>query len=1174
MSMMYISQLNNLVKHHLVLEYFERGIEGMCIKEFLPLCAALLFPYQNEKFPPENNLQGNILPIIESVKSYTKKTKGLENYSLDGLRKYFQYNWLPALDFSSQVRLIKGVSLIDKVEDNGFFSLTGNDKVYEAYLHRISVLDISNNYGEEAFEILEEEHHVDVTEEIEDNGEETGTDIIIAQDEPIKFQEKETSDTDGILVAEKKQRTQNICTDNSPFIQLYDELVAADPENRSKAKYTWQWLLSLDEYNAIKECVGTNKIPSPKKWDSKTARLLALYIGEFYKREYEKNINPFAQFGDDSPNVEFGDFKNVCSFLNIEPYKKVKDTHKFTICVSGGLPVHNIASKLDNDKSNSFIDGLSKLFDAEDGLDIVEGEELLEKINNTATALRESYHEHHSIYDYIQALLKDEKTWHDSDNENEEFREFKEKVKNAKKKAQERKKFKIFYSLWTFLDNSNIKEFNLSPQLRFNPEEDGERHYAISKQRLENWGIKNPPAQFSLKIGDTSLIFTICYNRDYISRGMVDRIDLPILDKNLKIEDLSNPDYTIIFDDLRDDPCPLKKDFYLPFKDGYMQLYTDDDPSMASWNSYKGAQAFRWSGILYDKNRYQLLSQNTIIDINEQIGWVTFADSVTFEDTSKGKIRTFFNSKGSIYAKPSNNSLHATIIDNPCLVEGCILDGQAECIIGDERGRAYIVKSNGITFDVFRAADNEKVFVSTVVKYKSACSYRDSSVTWDEYDSKKTLEQGLYVFRLSRDCYMTEVKCYVLPEKANISFINNGQYFIKFESFINVKSEGIRKTKKGDFIISDNRDNYTFSIGNDDGYITLRTYHPKPQIHLYLYGHEITDKPIIMAYAEDIEVNYISSQCSNKPKCRLSDYGKAYQALFNALKAPEAGEKGAKKRSCECKENEDNIKKKKDTGQAKAARITRQAQNASSLLQEGFDIKLDDSDSDSNHRIRVYTQKIPNDYNVSCKLMLLDLSPCPTASSSKTDGSTKCKTVCSRENKIKEFDATSDLIAVSYGSLLFQSLKAGNYTGVYYAPKFIPKNGKKLAMEERAKERLQRLNDYVEQTKFVTDYAYCQFEIACEHKMYFAVFDSLLCMCWDSKKQIYLDRNKKKFKDNILAFLKGYVAYTTKYSKEPFVIGLRRLAKEFLFDWTIIKKDIENSDSQQLKELYQEIINN
>lgn len=1023
-------------------------------------------------------------------------------------------------DQKKESLLSLGLKVITGVEENGYLSF--NNTTFGVYSRQEKI----NGFPANKF-------IVDSTSD----SEVVGANIDIPQDEPIQEQPineatddnnvtqvihtieevNEVSDAVKVLVAEKKSRIQNACKDDSPFVQLYEDLINKDRENRTKAEYTWQWLLSLDEYNAIKECIGENKIPSPKNWDSKTARLLALYIGEYYKREYESNINPFAQFGDDSPNVKFKDFESICSFLNIEPYKKVNDAHKFTICVNGGLPVHYISTKLDKNKTNSLIDGLSKLLDPEDDNDRMEGEDLLEKGSNTAT--RESYHNHHSIYEYIHALKEDEKTWNDSDNDNKEFCEFKGKVIKAKKKAQERKKFKIFYSLWTFWDNSNIKEFYITPQLRFNPEEEGERHYAISKQRLESWGIKNPPAQFSLQIGDTSIIFTICYNGDYISTGMIDRIDLSILDMNLKVEDLSDPDYTIIYDDLTDEPYPLKKDFYLPFKEGYMQLYTDDDPSMASWNSYKGAQAFRWSGVFYDKNRYQLLSQTANIDINEQIGWVTFADSVTLEDTYKGKIRTFFNSKGSIYAKPSNNSLHTTIIDSPCLVEGCILDGQAECAIGDEQGKAYIIKSNGITFDVFRAADDEKVDFSTVVVYKSASNYRDSSAPWQEYDSKKTkLDQGLYVFRLSRDRYMTEVKCYVLPEKANISFYNDSKpNKIEFNDITNVSSDGIKPSQKNNsivFKISDNKDFYYFTLGDNYGNISLKTYHPRPQIHVYLHGREITEKSVIMAFADDTEIKYISAKsCKN---VRLSEKSDAYKRLFNALTATALG-------------------------------------NSSQLLTQAHSIKLDEGDEKSKLMIRVYTQEISQNKIGSVKMMLLDLD----------------------NNDLRQISSIPT--KVDNDSLLIQSLKDVRNTDVYFAPKFVSHSGIGAASNVKKEARQKKLAEYADKNhprSFVSACAYQQFEIACEHKIYFAVFDPLLGMCWDVKNKTFLDVTKTNFKKNLLCFLQGYIDYTNINSHEPNIAGLKRLAREFLFDWRIIKKDIDKSDSDKLKELYQEIINN
>ena len=170
-------------------------------------------------------------------------------------------------------------------------------------------------------------------------------------------------------------------------------------------------------------------------------------------------------------------------------------------------------------------------------------------------------------------------------------------------------------------------------------------------------------------------------------------------------------------------------------------------------------------------------------------------------------------------------------------------------------------------------------------------------------------------------------------------------------------------------------------------------------------------------------------------------------------------------------------------------------------------------------------------------------------------------------------DYSSTRIIPQHDSLLFQSLKDISYTDVFYAPKFISRTGQDVKNNVKKDERQRKLADYADMNNrksFVTDYAYQQFEIACEHKLYFPVFDPLLGMCWDVNNKTFLDVTKTKFKKNLLCFLQGYIDYTNKYSHELCIAGLKRLAREFLFDWKIIKKDIEKKYSQQLKDLYQE----
>ena len=582
-------------------------------------------------------------------------------------------------------------------------------------------------------------------------------------------------------------------------------------------------------------------------------------------------------------------------------------------------------------------------------------------------------------------------------------------------------------------------------------------------------------------------------------------------------------DYTIVFDRLNGESTQIQNGFNLPFQNGFLQFYTDDDPAMASWNSFKGTHSFLWSGLLYDKKRYHLLSPITATNINEELGWVTFSDCVVLEDKINGKSLSFFNSKGRIYAKPSNESLHRNIIDSPCLLPNCLLDGMAECTIGEDHSYAYIVKSSNLKFDVFRVANDEKITSNPLVEYKSAQDYLNPSSPWNKY-KEKNIERGLYVFRVYNARYSTEVICFVLPDDAEIKFYSTSKpYRISFTSFANVSSGIIQQSSLKDnstiFALSNNNntDSFDFTIGDHYGSISLLTYHPKPQIHVYHFYEEIEigTQPVLIAFADNINVNYISAKtCSSHHLCEIKSI---YKQLFNGL-----------------------------TQNRPLEKITTPIEEQDCLV------------------VRAYTQEMvgtTDAENMTIKLMLLDLVD---------------NTIIEISGEDIMQQAQNSVSATQHDGLLLQSLKDIEYTNIYYAPKFIPKNGTSLVGDAKTDERKQRLTSYVQMDNpvFASDRAYRQFEIACEHRIYFSVFDSLLSMCWNAKKEEFLNTKKKPFKTNIFNFLNGYLKYTTNKSAEPSVAGLKRLAREFLFDWGIIKNDVENSGSQQLKKLYQELINN
>lgn len=247
--------LDQLIKHYLIKEYMS-GIENMCVKKILPLCAAILYPFSENEIIREPRPE-YILSIINATKKFARKKENLGDYTLEGLRNFFEYRWLPTLDFNKQKQLIEGISLIDKVEDNGFFSLKGSDKVFDAYLNR-PVMDISGKYGNTPFEIPDE-------------------DTLNVEDAEIAVN-VENQDDNG---------------DNISLDSLVNFLRSALPNGLGTDRYFWEYKLNSAQYNALKQQLLKLKLENNtgKKLKIKirsygtVARVVALYVSEWYKRE-------------------------------------------------------------------------------------------------------------------------------------------------------------------------------------------------------------------------------------------------------------------------------------------------------------------------------------------------------------------------------------------------------------------------------------------------------------------------------------------------------------------------------------------------------------------------------------------------------------------------------------------------------------------------------------------------------------------------------------------------------------------------------------------------------------------------------------------------------------------------------------------------------------------------
>lgn len=328
-----LSELDKLIKHYLVKEFYERGIPSMCIMEFLPLCAALLFPYRDKDWHYEE--KDGISAIIIAIKKFTRNKSELNSYSLEGLRLFFKYKWVPTLEFKTQILLVNGISLIEKVESNGFFSLNGNQKVLEAYLH-LQVLDISQNYGNKTFVIPEENTSV--------NDDNSSIEDINTNNNPEIIENQET-----ISLTPLKEF-------------LYTNISSGLKADR----YFWEYKLNTSQYQCLKEILLDLNLGNNTKILKKDingygtiARVVALFVSEWYKRECE------SLDGDrclESIGLSSGNSGQVWkysglpdSFLHQE--NEENRMRQIAMCTLGGLPLQYV------NKSRRFKEFVNGLFD-------------------------------------------------------------------------------------------------------------------------------------------------------------------------------------------------------------------------------------------------------------------------------------------------------------------------------------------------------------------------------------------------------------------------------------------------------------------------------------------------------------------------------------------------------------------------------------------------------------------------------------------------------------------------------------------------------------------------------------------------------------------------------------------------------------------------------------------
>ena len=908
--------------------------------------------------------------------------------------------------------------------------------------------------------------------------------------------------------------------------QLYDKLV----DNRggasfNKPTYIWEWSFNIDEYheitNAALKCnnLTTNQEKESLLRYDKCVFIIAAYVAERYKREWN------GHSGTDNALIQIG-YKELSEQIANKYFKQRSDlmifrhdnaarTHEYleSLRMEGGLPVKRING------DTALADFAEYLYDETDrAIDI------LSEIGNEC--MKYSYNEKLSIYHYTMQLLQPNglRNIYGSDIDTvADIGAFANILATGRAEA-ERKKTRLIFEVWH--DAESNSPVSLTPILHMYPEDNGDRHFALSPSRLTSWRVDNVSSinSFTLDFVDAdgqpitiydenysemdSIYFSKCYNGDFVEFNARNRFLFPtIQEENLSMETihLSNCSCRLTTDASSTFECPRIIPRKQASKD-YIQLYSNDNKF---WVSNKGPLPFRYSALIVKVSKNCHPTNNEYENLSNGLVWVPFMTHV--ELCINGTNKVIYNAQGSIYAYPQDACIHpicrspyAKHLDNGFVEFYNNSNGETDNV--------YLIRPSDITFDVYREDKRTKQEVK--VDEKQTISYRQNMRDeWQPYTPTVQLNAGYIEFNVvigPNDS--TIVKCFVLPSNCDISI----ELHRKRVLFNNIECE-VKHGNRALNIINDTTYTYilptnkgnalegtdgllTFSVHCNEGHFHVMTLHPVQGI-FYMLNNGII----------------LSSKQNNLRTVPLAFIGR-----FRRIKLDAAG---------------GNIEHIGHTSLDAYKYVLEQQFNCTlPTLERGKEV--------DGCRYIAYSgsfEKIDN------------------KRAFKVPGNTELQLGCFyflslKSNEIIEIphgeDRTLNLESIEDEGILFQSLKSRTPMDVYLRPMYVPdinSTSKKPKIEDRKLAKNERIKRFIMNNSYLTDFAYRCFDIAAEHGLYFSTFDILL--------SLIAEYEKREIPKRICKFLAGYEDYCKKTNTSPNYTALWRLSTEFVFDWLFISKN-------------------
>ena len=509
-------------------------------------------------------------------------------------------------------------------------------------------------------------------------------------------------------------------------------------------QYAWQWNLSIDEYNNIKDLLKKHSaVLKNVICNNKTCcKLLQMYVSEWYKREYNGNDKQGNAFD----SIEIDDLQEiVCKKLGVdesEVYHDSSDRCRWidTIYVDGGLPLNYLL----NSKNSAFRKTIEDVIESNAECVDYMSDELGDLCNNQV--VNQSYkartlspgEKEASVYDFIQEYVVS------GNLAIEGFEEFTRLIREKNDNAL-KKKFEVRYKVF-----KTDRSFQFVPQMFLKSEPNGVR-YSISQERLAAWGIPSNDNKIHVKITSNDKLiwskdFYKCLRGDYILSARNDLFDL-WLDNNTRCLDK----WEVFVGENKVTKLALKNTLE---EHGYVQLYSVNG---YSWSS-QASNNYNYSAVLFDRNQENTLNNDeTIITINgEQLpwGWKQIKDQLQF--TISRTPVTLYEKAGIIEVKPKKqHELSKFLVNNP---------NSLVLLYENEKPSFEVVLTK-------KGIHGEPV-PETIDRSQLQLKYRRGQENYSEWHDNDCFRAGYYQCKValrSNEMLYKIINCFALPKQAEIS---------------------------------------------------------------------------------------------------------------------------------------------------------------------------------------------------------------------------------------------------------------------------------------------------------------------------------------------------------------------------------------------------------------------